>query len=92
VEIFPDAKVDDGILDVVILAPVGRLGWLGVLAGVFGRTNPKNTSVEYFAGKSAEIEFAHEQDFQLDGDPLGKAKHLKVTVEHEALSIRMTGA
>ena len=39
VEIFPEAKVDDGILDVVILAPVGRLGWLGVLAGVFGRNN-----------------------------------------------------
>ena len=91
VEIFPKAKVDDGILDVVILAPVGRLGWLGVLAGVFGRNKPKDASVEYFAGKSAEIELAHEQDFQLDGDPLGKAKHLSVTVESGALSIRMTG-
>jgi diacylglycerol kinase family enzyme len=47
--------------------------------------------VEYFAGKSAEIELAHEQEFQLDGDPLGKAKHLKVTVEQDALTIRMTG-
>jgi diacylglycerol kinase family enzyme len=91
VEIFPDAKVDDGILDVVILAPVGRLGWLSVLAGVFGRSNPKNASVEYFAGKTAEIELAHEQEFQLDGDPLGKAKHLKVSVEHDALTVRMTG-
>lgn len=91
VEIFPDAKIDDGILDVVILAPIGRFGWLDVLAGVFGRKNSKNESVEYFAGKSAEIELAHEQEFQLDGDPLGKAKHLGVTVEHGALTIRMTG-
>ena len=91
VEIFPDAKIDDGILDVVILAPIGRFGWLDVLAGVFGRRNAKNASVEYFAGKSAEIELAHEQEFQLDGDPLGKAKHLKVTVEQDALTIRMTG-
>ncbi len=90
VEIFPDAKVDDGILDVVILAPVGRFGWLSVLAGVFGRNNPKNASVEYFAGKSADIELAHEQEFQLDGDPLGKAKHLNVTVEQGALTVRMT--
>ncbi|WP_427135396.1 diacylglycerol/lipid kinase family protein [Pseudarthrobacter sp. S9] len=92
VEIFPDAKVDDGILDVVILAPVGRLGWLNVLAGVFGRKNSKNQSVEYFAGKSAEIDLDHEQEFQLDGDHLGKAKHLKVTAEHEALTLRMTAA
>jgi diacylglycerol kinase family enzyme len=83
--------VDVGILVVVILAPVGRLGWLSVLAGVFGRSNPKNASVEYFAGKTAEIELAHEQEFQLDGDPLGKAKHLKVSVEHDALTVRMTG-
>ncbi|MET3919481.1 diacylglycerol kinase family protein [Arthrobacter sp. UYEF20] len=90
IEIFPDAKPDDGILDVVILAPAGKLGWLTVLAGIFGRKNSKNTSVEYFTGKSAEIELDHEQEFQLDGDHLGKAKHLKVTVGHEALKIRMT--
>ncbi len=90
VEIFPDAKVDDGILDVVILAPVGKLGWFSVLAGMFGRNNSKNDSVEYFTGKSAEITLDHEQEFQLDGDHLGKAKHLKVTVEHEALKIRMS--
>lgn len=90
VEIFPDAKVDDGILDVVILAPAGRLGWLSVLAGVFGRKDERNASVEYFKGKSAEITLDHEQEFQLDGDHLGKAKHLKVTVEHDALTVRMT--
>lgn len=89
VEIFPDAKVDDGILDVVILAPAGRLGWLNVLAGVFGR-NSKNQSVEYFAGKSAEIDLDHEQEFQLDGDHVGTAKHLLVTVERGALTVRMT--
>ncbi|AXJ09254.1 diacylglycerol kinase family protein [Arthrobacter sp. PM3] len=90
VEIFPDAKVDDGVLDVVILAPVGRFGWLGVLAGVFGKNTAKNASVEYFAGRSAEIELAHEQEFQLDGDPLGTAKHLAVTVEPGALAVRMS--
>ncbi len=89
VEIFPDAKVDDGILDIVILAPAGKLGWLNVLAGVFGRKDSRNASVEYFTGKSAEITLDHEQEFQLDGDHLGKAKHLKVTVEPGALSLRM---
>lgn len=90
VEIFPDAKVDDGILDVVILAPAGKLGWLSVLAGVFGRKRSRNASVEYFTGKSADITLDQEQEFQLDGDHLGKAKHLKVTVEQGALTVRMT--
>jgi diacylglycerol kinase (ATP) len=90
VEIFPEAKLDDNILDVLILAPKGRLGWFSVLAGVFGRKNGENKPVEYFTGTSAEISLDHEQEFQLDGDHLGKAKHLRVAVEHEALTIRMT--
>ncbi|MCX6498337.1 MAG: diacylglycerol kinase family protein [Arthrobacter sp.] len=93
VEVFPEAKLDDNILDVLILAPVGKLGWFTVLAGMFGRKkgqNGKNKSVEYFTGKTAEISLDHEQEFQLDGDHLGKAKHLRVAVEHEALTIRMT--
>jgi len=92
VEVFPDAKIDDNVLDVLILAPAGKLGWFSVLAGMFGRKNGKNKSVEYFAGKSAEISLDHEQEFQLDGDHIGKAKHLKVAVEHDALTIRMTKA
>ena len=89
VEIFPDAKVDDGVLDLLILAPRGRLGWLGVVAGIFGRNKSETESVEYFQGKSAEITLEHEQEFQLDGDHLGTGTHLAVAVERDALKIRM---
>ena len=92
VEIFPDAKVDDGVLDLLVLAPRGRFGWLGVVAGIFGRNKSETESVEYFQGKSAEITLEHEQEFQLDGDHLGTGTHLVVTVEREALKIRMTAA
>ena len=92
IEVFPDARIDDNILDVLLLAPQGRLGWFSVLAGMFGRKNSKNKAVEYFAGKTAEISLDHEQEFQLDGDHIGKAKHLRVAVEHGALTIRMTKA
>ncbi|MGO4385443.1 diacylglycerol/lipid kinase family protein [Specibacter sp. RAF43] len=90
VEIFPDALVNDGILDLVVLAPVGKLGWLGVLAGLFGRKNDMNSSVEYFSGKSAEITLDRDQEFQLDGDHLAAARHLRVTVEKRSLTVRTT--
>lgn len=90
VEIFPDAKLDDGVLDLLIMAPKGRLGWLGVVAGIFGRNKDETESVEYFQGKSAEITLEHEQDFQLDGDHAGTGKHLAIRVEPNALKILMT--
>ena len=92
IEIFPDAKVDDGVLDLLILSPRGRLGWLGVIAGIFGRNKNETESVDYFQGKTAEITLDHEQEFQLDGDHLGTGKHLAVTVEPDALKIRMAAA
>jgi diacylglycerol kinase (ATP) len=92
IEIFPEAKVDDGVLDLLILAPRGRLGWLGVVAGIFGRNKSETESVEYFQGKSAEITLEQEQEFQLDGDHLGTGTHLAVTVDPDALRIRMAAA
>lgn len=91
VQIFPDALFTDGILDVLVLAPKGRLGWLNVLAGVFGRGRQGNDSVQSHSGKSAVIEVASPQKFQLDGDHLGTATHVKVRVEPLALTLRMTG-
>jgi diacylglycerol kinase (ATP) len=90
VEIFPDAKVDDGVLDLLILSPKGRLGWLGVVAGIFGRRKNETESVEYFQGKTAEITLEHEQEFQLDGDHMGTGRHLSISIEPNALKILMT--
>ncbi len=90
VQIFPDALVTDGILDLLILAPRGRFGWFAVIAGVFGKGSNLNKSAQSFSGKTAEIELDRPQEFQLDGDHLGTATHLRVTVDPLALTIRMS--
>jgi diacylglycerol kinase (ATP) len=89
IEIFPEAKIDDGVLDLLILAPRGRLGWLGVVAGIFGRRKNETESAEYFQGKSAEVTLEHEQEFQLDGDHVGAGKHMAIRLDPGALKIRM---
>ena len=89
-EIFPDAKMDDGLLDIAVLAPHhGRLGWLSVLAGIIGKGRGKDTAVEYFQGKSVEISLEHNDDYQLDGDHEGQGKHVLMTMVPSALTLRM---
>ncbi|OFI36944.1 diacylglycerol kinase [Arthrobacter sp. SW1] len=88
VEIFPGAAVDDGLLDLLVVAP-GKLGWLGVLAGVIGKGRSKDTSVEYFQGKTMEVSLEHADDFQLDGDHEGKGSTLTVSVDPGALLVRV---
>lgn len=91
-EIFPDALVDDGILDLLILAPRGRLGWLRVVAGVFSKGSRGNTSVQSLTGKVAEITLDRPQEFQLDGDHAETASHLRVAVDPQALTVRKAPA
>ena len=89
-EIFPEAKIDDGLLDIAVLAPHhGKLGWLSVLAGIIGKGRNKDTAVEYFQGKSVEITLEHKDDYQLDGDHEGQGKHVLMTMEPGALTLRM---
>ncbi|MGW9413904.1 diacylglycerol/lipid kinase family protein [Arthrobacter cupressi] len=88
VEIFPGAAVDDGILDLMVVAP-GKLGWFGVIAGVIGKGRSKDTSVEYFRGTSVEVSLEHEDDFQLDGDHEGKVSTLTARVDPGALLVRV---
>lgn len=89
-EIFPEAKMDDGLLDVAVLAPHhGRLGWLSVLAGMIVKGKNNSTSVEYFQGKTVEIILEHNDDYQLDGDHEGQGKHVLMTLDPSALTVRM---
>ncbi|MDQ0799236.1 diacylglycerol kinase family protein [Arthrobacter sp. SLBN-112] len=89
-EIFPDAKIDDGLLDIAVLAPHhGKLGWLSVLAGIIGKGRNRDTAVEYFQGKTVEITLEHKDDYQLDGDHEGEGKHVLMSIEPGALTLRM---
>ena len=89
-EIFPEAKMDDGLLDVAVLAPHhGKLGWLSVVAGMIGKGRSKDTAVEYFQGKTVEITLEHNDDYQLDGDHEGQGKHVVMTKDPSALTLRM---
>jgi diacylglycerol kinase (ATP) len=73
----------------VVLAPRGRLGWFSVIGGMIGRGKGRDTSVEYFQGKSVEITLDHNEEYQLDGDHEGGGKHVLMTIDPDALTIRM---
>ncbi|MHA7154196.1 diacylglycerol/lipid kinase family protein [Arthrobacter sp. TMN-50] len=88
-EIFPGAKIDDGLLDIMTVAPTGRLGWFGVVGKLFARGKGKDPSLEYFQCKSAEIQLDEPQEIQLDGDPLGKGTHMALKVDANSLRLRM---
>ncbi|WP_458115608.1 diacylglycerol/lipid kinase family protein [Arthrobacter sp. D2-10] len=88
-EIFPGAKLDDGLLDVMTIAPSGAFGWFAVLGKLLARGKGKDPSLEYYQCKTAEIEVDSPLEIELDGDHLGKGRHMALRVEPSSLKLRM---
>lgn len=54
--ITPDAKLDDGELDVCVVGPVSRVGFLRSFPRVFKGTHSSHPQVSMFRGKVVELE------------------------------------
>ena len=105
--LMPEAKPDDGILDIAALRPQGPFGWAmvwrklawenGVLRkSAIGRMiidlSADVRDVTNVTGKSLRMTVDSPQEFQLDGDEFGEAKRVHAWVDHGALTVRVPAA
>lgn len=89
-DLLPDAAPDDGLLDVVILAPRGRiLGWPGVVRELIS-SRARNTDdvIRYRAGHIV-ARTRRPVAREVDGELLGSGVCLDVRVLHLALAVRV---
>lgn len=49
-------------MDILTLVPQGKLGWLAVVLGTFGKVGNKNDQVQSHTGKRASMQNPPEQD------------------------------
>lgn len=84
-DLMPDAQLDDGLLDLILAAPRGLFGWLGVVRELV--TGRGNRSLRRFAADSAEIRLGRPVLAQLDGDAVGQRTTMVVRVRPGALSV-----
>jgi len=87
--LMPEAQVDDGWLDAVILSPAGVVGWVAVAARLISKKRKGHQRVDHHRLKSATIRCDRPQEVQIDGDTMGKARALSATVDPLALVVRV---
>jgi diacylglycerol kinase (ATP) len=69
--ITPEARLDDGLLDVVIFNGVGPTYTLGHLVRLLGGRHLQDPSVKSMRARRVTVECAKPWPVQLDGDPAG---------------------
>lgn len=87
--LVPDALLDDGKLDLVLMNPRSVLGWAGMAAKVLFTFNHELPSLTYHQGKHVRVEFHQPQQAQLDGDTHGKVIALEAQVKPGSLVVRV---
>jgi diacylglycerol kinase (ATP) len=87
--LMPRATIDDGVLDVVSIAPSTVAGWVAVALRVITRRRGGHERVEHWQARSITVRTEAPQPCQVDGDPVGDAQELAIRVDPGALLVRV---
>lgn len=100
--LMPDAAVDDGELDIVLLRPEGFVSWAQILTkiiwenGVLSRTRlgrkfrtKEVKALNYIKGRRFTMTVSRPELIELDGDEFGQAVAIRTWVEPGKLKVRV---
>ncbi|WP_240755905.1 diacylglycerol kinase family protein [Nocardioides iriomotensis] len=87
--LLPDAAIDDGILDVVLLHPSRFLSWIPLALRVLSKGKRSDELVNRMTGKKVSIRARDETPRQLDGDAIGPGQEMCCEVLHGRLLVRV---
>ena len=87
--LLPDAAVDDGVLDVVILHPRNFFAWIPLAWRVLLKVKHTDELVDRKVGTTAVIRAAADTPRQLDGDSIGAGRELVMECVHGRLLVRV---
>jgi diacylglycerol kinase family enzyme len=89
--ILPAARLDDGVLDIVVLAPADPVGWADVGYRVLAGSRRDDARLERYQARSVEITAGAELPRQVDGEVIAPARFLNVAVRPGVLTVRVPG-
>ena len=69
----PEARIDDGLFDVVVLSPLSRTNLISTFPKIFKGTHVDNPAVTFYQGKTAKILTKPEKALLPDGEIFGTA-------------------
>jgi len=87
--LLPDASIDDGLLDVVILHPRHFLSWIPLAVRVLARRRHTDELVNRMTGRTVTLRAHTDTPRQLDGDSVGPGRELHMECLPGRLLVRV---
>lgn len=89
IDFIPQAMIDDGMLDVVVMSPRSAIGWLAMYAKVLLKHKRNLPFMTFYRSRTVMIRCLEPMPTQLDGDPFGEATTVTVRVQPRSLLVRV---
>ena len=89
VELMPDARLDDGQLDVVVVAPHGMVGWFAVLHDLVTARRVDHRDLRRFASDSIDVVTDRPILAELDGYAVGPRRRMATRSLPGALLVKV---
>lgn len=97
--LLPDAQLDDGLLDILLISSEGALQWMSTLRSVVwdngirrlltgGDETVSTDSAQHLAVERIEVSLAQPLVFEIDGEEMGEITRFAVWVQPGALTVR----
>ena len=87
--LLPDAAIDDGMLDVVILHPKRFVSWVPLAWRVLAKRPQVDETINRMIGQTVVIRASTDTPRQLDGDAIGPGRELRMHCVHGKLLVRV---
>jgi diacylglycerol kinase (ATP) len=92
ITLIPEARPDDGLLDVYIASPHRFTHWLRVFLRLITGRRHSDDQVDQWRGRRVEVKIDRHENFQLDGDVAGECRTLVAEVQPGALQVCIRAA
>ena len=89
ITLLPEAVIDDGILDAAILTPESLLEWSTMAARVVAGRTADGPSITRMPGREVVVAVDPAQQVEVDGDVVGDATRVRLTVQPGGLVVRV---
>jgi len=87
--LLPDASIDDGRLDVVMLHPQRFVSWIPLAFRVLAKRRRVDGLINRMTGSEVVVRAAADTPRQLDGDSIGPGRELRMRCVHGRVLVRV---
>ena len=89
IPLLPDARIDDGEIDVVVIAPRRSLGWVSLVVRVLSRDQKTDDRLDRMTGRTVTVRAERVTPRQLDGDLIAPGREIRAQVLAGTLLVRV---